>query len=158
MRQLGEIEDLARRFGEGLALRKARGRVRAGELLPATDVSWLRREAADDERSRGEQERLRSDYLASREERARRRWKSQRLGARLRNGPEDFLEAIDREALRFCRSCEEVAYPDPKRARYERRRHDVAFRCHFCDGRNLSAWEPLAEGDGAVVGGRELKP
>ena len=158
MRQLGEIEDLARLFGEGPALRKARGRVRAGELLPAADASWLRQEAADDERSRSEQERLHSDYLASREERACRRWKSQRLVARLRNGPEDFLEAIDREALRFCRSCEEVAYPDPERARYERGRHDVAFRCHFCDGRDLSAWEPSAEGDGDVVGGRELKP
>jgi len=157
-RQLGEIEDLARRFGEGPALRKARGRLRAGELLAAADVSWLRREAADDERSRSEQECLHSDYLASREARARRRWKSQRLVARLRNGPEDFLEAIDREALRFCRPCEEIAYPDPERARYERGRPDIAFRCHFCDGRDLSAWEPSAEGDGAVVGGRELKP
>jgi hypothetical protein len=157
-RQLEEIGDLAQRFGEGPALRKARGRVRVGELLPATDVSWLRRDAADDERFRSEQERLRSDYLASREERARRRWKSQRLVARLRNKPEDFLEAVDRKALRFCRSCEEVAYPDPERARYERGRYDVAFRCPFCDGRDLSAWEPSAEGDGAVVGGREFKP
>lgn len=121
-------------------------------------ISWLRREAADDERSRSEQERLRSDYLVSREEWARRRWKSQRLVARLRNKPEDFLEAVDRRALRFCRSCEEIAYPDPERARYERGRYDVAFRCHFCDGRDLSAWEPSMEGDGAVVGGRELKP
>lgn len=157
-RQLEEIGDLARRSGEGPALRKARARLRAGELLPAADVSWLRREAADDERSRSEQERLHSDYLVSREERARRRWKSQRLVARLRNGPEDFLEAIDREALRFCRSCEEIAYPDPERARYERGRRDVAFRCHFCDGGDISAWQPSAEGDGAVVGGREFKP
>jgi hypothetical protein len=158
VRQFEEIGDLARRFGDGPALRKARGRLRAGELLAAADVSWLRREAADDERSRGEQERLHSDYLASREERARRRWKSQRLVARLRNGPEDFLEDIDRKALRFCRSCEEIAYPDPERARYERGRYDIAFRCHFCDGRDLSAWEPSVEGDGAVLGGREFKP
>jgi hypothetical protein len=158
VRQLEEIGDLARRFGEGPALRKARRRLRAGELLATTDVSWLSQEAADDERSCSEQERLCSAYLASREEQARRRWKSQRLVARLRNGPEDFLEAIDREALRFCRSCEEIAYPDPERARYERGRHDIAFRCHFCDGRDLSAWEPSAEGDGTVVGDRELKP
>jgi hypothetical protein len=157
-RQFEEIGELARRFGEGPALRKARGRLRAGELLTAADVSWLRREAADDERSRSEQERLHSDYLASREKRARRRWKSQRLVARLRNGPEDFLEDIDRKALRFCRSCEEIAYPAPERARYERGRYEVAFRCHFCDGRDLSAWEPSVEGDGAVVCGRELKP
>lgn len=157
-RQLEEIGDLARRFGEGPALRKARVRLRAGELLAAADVSWLRREAADDQRFRGEQERLHSDYLASREERARRRWKSQRLVTRLRNGPEDFLEDIDRKALRFCRSCEEIAYPDPEGARYERGRYDIAFRCHFCDGRDLSPWEPSVESDGAVVGGREFKP
>jgi hypothetical protein len=151
VRQLEEIGDLARRFGDGPALSKARGRLRAGELLAAADVSWLRQEAANDERSRSEQERLRSDYLAFREERARRRWKSQRLVTRLRNGPETFLEEVDRKALRFCRSCEEVAFPDPERARYERGRYDVAFRCHFCDGRALAAWEPPAEDKGATV-------
>lgn len=145
-RQLEEISALAKRFGEGPALRKARDRLRVGELLPAADVSWLHQKATDDGRSRTEQEGLRSDYLSSREERARYRWKSQRLVTRLRNGPEDFLEEIDRKALRVCRSCEEVAYPDPERARYERWRYDVAFRCHFCDGRNLAAWEPSAEG------------
>lgn len=146
-RQLEEIGELAQRFGEGPALRKARGRLRAGELLAAADASWLRQHAADDERSRNEQERLHSDYLAFREERAQGRWKSQRLVTRLRNRPEDFLEEIDRKALRFCRSCEEVAYPDPERARYERGRYDVAFRCHFCDGRGLAAWEPSTEGE-----------
>jgi hypothetical protein len=134
-RQLEETGELAQRFGEGPALREARARLRAGELLTAADLSWLRQQAADDERSRSEQERLHSDYLAFREKRARGRWKSQRLVTRLRNGPEDFLEEIDRKALRFCNSCEEIAYPDPERARYERGRYDVAFRCHFCDGR-----------------------
>ncbi len=146
-RQLEEMGELSERFGEGPALRKARGRLRAGELLAVADVSWLRLKAADDERSRSEQERLRSDYLSFREERARGRWKSQRLITRLRNRPGDFLEEIDRKALGFCRSCEEVAYPDPERARYERRRYDVAFRCHFCDGRNLAAWESSVEGE-----------
>jgi DNA-binding Lrp family transcriptional regulator len=146
-RQLEETGELAQRFGEGPALRKARGRLRAGELLTTADVSWLRRQAADDERCRSEQERLRPDYLAFREERARGRWKSQGLVTRLRNGPEDFLEEVDRKALRFCRPCEEIAYPDPERARYERGRYDVAFRCHFCDSRNLAAWEPSAEGE-----------
>ncbi len=155
-RRLEEIEEMSWRCGEGPALRKARGRLRDGELLTAADVSWLRQQAADNERSRSEQERLRSDYLAFREERARHRWKSQRLVTRLRNGPEDFLEEIDHEALRFCRSCEEIAYPDPERARYERRRYDVAFRCHFCDGRNLAAWEPSAEGQGELD--RDLRP
>lgn len=150
-RQLEGIEELARRFGEGPALRKARGRQQAGELLTAAEASWLRQQVADDGRSREEQERLRSDYLSFREEKARGRWKAQRLVTRLRSGSEDFLEEIDRKALRVCNSCEEIAYPDPERARYERGRYDVAFRCHFCDGRNLSAWKPSAtEGEGEL--------
>jgi Replication-relaxation len=158
-RQLEEISELTQRFGEGPALRKARGHLRAGELLAVDEFSWLRQKAADDGRSRSEQERLRSDYLSSREERALYRWKSQRLITRLHSGPEDFLEEIDREALRFCRSCEETAYPDPERARYERGPRDVAFRCHFCDGRDLSAWEPSVEGERApVVANEELRP
>jgi hypothetical protein len=134
-RQLEEVADLTRRFGEGPALRKVRGRLEAGELLAAADASWLGQEAADDKRSRAEQERLRSDYLSRREQRARARAKSQGLVARLRNGPDAFLEEIDREALRVCRSCGEIAYPDPERSRHERGSRDVAFRCHFCDGR-----------------------
>jgi hypothetical protein len=145
-RQLQEIEELAGRLGEGPALRKTRGLLRAGELLAVADLSSLRLGAEDDGRSRTEQERLRSEYRSSREERALHRWKSQRLFTRLHSGPEDFLEEIDRKALRLCRTCEEIAYPDPERARYERERRDVAFRCHFCDGRNLAAWEPVAGG------------
>jgi hypothetical protein len=145
-RQLQEIEELAERFGEGPALRKAHGRLQAGELLAVADLSSLRLGAEGDGRSLAEQDRLRSAYLSSREERALYRWKSQRLFTRLQSGPEDFLEEIDRKALRFCRTCEEVAYPDPDRPSYERKPRDVAFRCHFCDGRNLAAWEPSAGG------------
>lgn len=143
-RQLAEIEELAERFGEGPALRKARGRIRAGEFLAVAEHSSLRLRAEDDGRSRAEQERLRSAYLSFREERALYRWKSQRLVTRLvRSGPEDFLEEMDRRSLRLCRSCEEVAYPDPDRASYERgRRPDVAFRCHFCGSEKLAEWEP----------------
>ncbi len=93
-----------------------------------------------------QQARLRRDYLQRREDRARRRAKAQRIVARLRHGPEDFLEEIDREALRVCRTCEEIAYPDPERARYERRSYDVAFRCHFCSSRDLAEWKPVAGG------------
>jgi DNA-binding Lrp family transcriptional regulator len=142
-RQLEEIEGLAERVGEGPALRKGRGCVEGGELLTVADLSRLRLAAEDDGRSLKEQERLRAAYLASREERALYRWKSQRLFTRLaRSGPEDFLEEIDRRSLRLCRSCEEVAYPDPDRASYERgRRPDVAFRCHFCGSEKLAEWE-----------------
>jgi DNA-binding Lrp family transcriptional regulator len=155
-RQLAEVEEVAQRVGEGPALRKARGRIEGGELLAMADLSRLRLAAEDDGRSLKEQERLRSAYLSSREERALYRWKSQRLFTRLQSGPEDFLEEIDRRALRFCRSCEEVAYPDPERASYKRERRDVAIRCHFCDGRNLAAWEP--SGGGRTTFCRGLRP
>jgi hypothetical protein len=156
--QLEDVGRLARRFGEGPALRKARGHLEAGGLLAAADASELARKAADDERSRGEQERLRSDYRARREERARSRAKAQGLVARLRNGPDAFLEQIDCEALRVCRSCGEIAYPDPERASYERERYDAAFHCHFCDSRDLEEWERWVEGEGgAVVAGREFE-
>jgi hypothetical protein len=147
-RQLDHLEALAERFGDGPALREVRCRIEAGEPLSASDLSGLEWRAADDGRSRDEQQRLRADYLTWREEEARRRAKAQRLAARLRNGPETFLEAIDSRSLRVCRRCEEIAYPDPERARYERGAHDVAFRCHFCGGRELAEIGPLAEGKG----------
>ena len=144
------VGELVARFGEGPALRKVRGRLKGGELLTVADASWwLSQKAADDERSRAELERLRRDYLQRREDRARRRAKAQRIVARLRHGPEDFLEEIDRETLRVCRACEEIAYPDPERARYERAGRAVAFRCHFCGGRDLAVWRP--------VGGAEVE-
>jgi hypothetical protein len=141
-RQLAKIEELAERVGEGPALRKARCRIEDGELPAVADLSRLRLAAEDDGRSRIEQERLRSVYLTSREERALYRWKSQRLITRLHSGPEDFLEEIDRRSLRLCRSCEEVAYPDPDRPSYERGPRDVAYRCHFCGSGKLAEWEP----------------
>ena len=144
-RQLEEIEGLAERVGEGPALRKARGRIQGGELLAVADLSGLRLAAEDDGRSLKEQERLRVAYLSSREERALYRWKSQRLFTRLaRSGPEDFLEEIDCRSLRLCRSCEEIAYPDPDRASSERKPRDVAYRCHFCGSEKLAEWEPGA--------------
>jgi hypothetical protein len=142
VRQLDDVGDLARRFGEGPALREARRRLQAGELLTASDLSWLPQKAADDKRSRTEQERLRSGYLAWRAGEAQRRAKEQRLVARLRNRPEAFLEEIDLATLRLCGSCEEIAYPDPKRARYEGGRRNVAFRCHFCGGTTLVEFKP----------------
>jgi hypothetical protein len=143
-RQVERVGELAARLGEGPALRAVRDRLESGELLTVEDASWrLTLQAEDDKRSRAEQERLHRDYLHQREDRARRRAKAQRIVARLRHGPEDFLEEIDREALRVCRSCEEIAYPDPERARYGRADRDVAFRCHFCDSRDLVDWRPM---------------
>ncbi len=137
--QLRQVADLVLRLGEGPALREARERIEGGELLGAADTSWsLEQKAADDERSRAEQERLAADYLSWREGEARRLAKAQGFTARLRKKPEDFLDEIDRRSLRACRSCGEIAYPDPERAQYERARRDRAFRCHFCGGSALA--------------------
>ncbi|HEY1848609.1 MAG TPA: replication-relaxation family protein [Opitutaceae bacterium] len=147
--QLRQVEDLARRCGEGPALREARQRLEAGDLMGAAGASELSRRAGEDGRSRADQERLRSDYLLWREGEARRRAKAQGLAARLRRGPGDFLGEIDRHALRICRACRELAYPDPERARHQRGRRDVASRCHFCkrDG-DLVPFDSLTGDDG----------
>lgn len=146
-RQLDQIDELAREHGEGPALRRAAWRLDAGELLDQGELDALAREAVDEERSGAEQGRLREDYLLWREGEAQRLAKAQGLAARLRNGPETFLAEVDRRALRRCRGCEELAYPDPERARYEQRgaRYNVAGRCHFCGSTSLSEIEPSSE-------------
>jgi hypothetical protein len=130
--QLRQVEELLARFGEGPALREARRRIEAGELLSAPEIRGLQLAGSEDRTARAEQERLGSAYLASRERQARRLFKAQGFLTRLRSGPQDFLAGIDERSLRRCERCEEIAYPDPKRAREERKPGDVAFRCHFC--------------------------
>ncbi len=131
--QLGRVADLAGRFGEGPALREARGRLEGGELLSGADASWLESKAADDKRSRAKQEHLGADYLTWRARKAQRLFKAQGFTARLRSDPEDFFDEIDQRSLRRCRSCGETAYPDPEGAR-----GNVALRCHFCGGDALA--------------------
>jgi hypothetical protein len=145
--QLRRVEDLTGRLGAGPALRRARGRLEAGGLLDGSDASALALRAQDDRRSRDEQERLRSDYMTWREGEARRLAKGQGLAARLRRGPDDFLEEVDRRSLRVCRDCEEIAYPDPEQSRYDLGRPDVASRCHFCGRGDLVDSEPPTGGD-----------
>jgi hypothetical protein len=148
-RHLDRVRDLVERYGEGPALRKARKRLQGGALPDRTEPSWrLPEEARRDGDARAKQERLREDYLGGREQRARQLAKAQGMVARLRSRPETFLEEIDRRALRFCRSCEEVAYPDPGRARYERAHSDVAGRCHFCGAEELAKIKPATEEGG----------
>ncbi|MGI8576511.1 MAG: hypothetical protein ACR2KG_01035 [Nocardioidaceae bacterium] len=134
--QLARIADLGRRHGGGPALRRARRKVEAGDLLSPSALAMLDLEAAADGRSREEQERLASDHAVWREGAARRLAKDQGLLARLGARPEDFLGEVDRRSLRLCRRCGETAYPDPGRAG-GRGRPDVASRCHFCGGTAL---------------------
>lgn len=144
--QLTRVADLAERFGEGPALRGARGQIETGELSPPDPPWHLETSAQQDERARAEQERLRSEYLEWRDDEARRLAKSQGIAGRLRAGdlPRDGrppLAAALQEAA-------EMAYPDPERARYERAREDIAFRCHFChNGAALVRLDPDQGGE-----------
>jgi Replication-relaxation len=146
-RQFDLVDDLAERHGEGPALRKACRRLEAGELLDRHELSWgLADEARRDGEARARQERLREDYLGWREKEARRLAKAQGIAGRLRNGPEIFLDKVDRRVLRFCRSCEEIAYPDPKRTIHERGAdYDVAGHCHFCWAEELAKVKPAGD-------------
>jgi hypothetical protein len=147
--QLQRVDDLAARFGEGPSLGRARQGLDEGKLLRDYELSGLSTEAERDSDSRAEQERLRERYLAWREKEARRLAKAQGITARLRNGPETFLDQIDCRALRLCRRCEEIAYPDPEWASHERGvRYDVAARCHYCGARALAEIEPAADEGG----------
>ncbi len=145
--QLDHVDDLAARFGKGPALREARQRLDAGELLSSVGAAQLATDAKRDDSSRAQQERLRKDYLAWRDAEARRLAKAQGLAARLRNGPEAFLDEIDRRALRRCSRCEEIAYPDPERAESYAKRH-LACHCHYCGGRALAEIEPSTDDGG----------
>lgn len=139
-RHLDLVTDLAEHHGEGPALRRARKRLEEGEFLDRHELSWaLSEEAKRNGKARTEQERLRKDYLGWREQKARRLAKTQGIAGRLRNGPEAFLDEVDRRALRFCQGCEEIAYPDPERARNERSASPhVAGRCHYCGADELA--------------------
>ena len=148
-RQLQRVDELAARFGKGPALGRARQRLDEGELLGDYELSGLSTEAERDSEARAEQERLRERYLAWRAKEARRLAKAQGIAARLRNGPESFLDQIDCQALRLCRGCEEIAYPDPEWASHERGvRYDVAGRCHYCGSRALAEIEPATDEGG----------
>ncbi len=149
-RQLDLAGELAERYGEGPALRRAHKRLEGGELLDRHELSGgLVGEAKRDGEARARQERLREDYLGWREQRARQLAKAQGIAGRLRNRPEAFLEKVDRRALRFCPSCEEIAYPDPKRTSHERGAdHDVAGHCHFCGSEELAKIEPAVDKGG----------
>lgn len=148
--QREHVDRLVERFGDGPALRRARKDLAAGELRHDYELDSLTREAERDCEVRAKQERLREDYLVWRDGEARRLAKAQGLIARLRNGPQTFLDEVDRRALRRCETCEEIAYPDPERAE-SRAARNVARRCHFC-GAAFSVPEPPRRDEGGPWG------
>jgi hypothetical protein len=144
--QLERIDGIVGRFGEVPSLRKARRRIEEGGLLKSDDVRQLEYAMDRDDESRAAQGRLRKRYLSWRDQEAQRLVKAQGMIARLRSHPEDFFAQIDLRALRRCRGCEEVAYPDPENARDYRKRR-IATRCHYCGGGGLTEIEsPLDPG------------
>jgi hypothetical protein len=139
------LDAVARHRDEGPAVREARRRLEDGELLAKRDVGLLAYALDRDDESRAAQKRLRKDYLAWRAREAQRLLKAQGLLARLRSRPEEFFAEIDRRALRRCRACEEIAYPDPENARNYAKR-SLATNCHYCGKGGLAEIEPSDEG------------
>ena len=114
-------------------------------MLAKRDVGLLAYALDRDDESRVTQKRLRKDYLAWREREAQRLLKAKGMIARLRSRLEDFFVGIDRRALRRCRACEEITYPDPENARDYAKRH-VATTCHYCGTGALAEIESSDEG------------
>jgi hypothetical protein len=139
--QLRLIEEHAARSGEGPTLRQRRRQLDEGELLSPFHLESLSRDAERDRDARAEQDRLRDEYLAWREQEAKRRAKLHGVIERRRIGRDAFLREVDKSALRRCRGCEEIAYPDPANASSHSKRH-IAERCHYCGARVTREIDP----------------
>ncbi len=136
--QLKRLDQVAERLGEGPKLRQRRRCLEDGGLLGADSLEGLALDAEQDRESAAEQDRLRENYLRWREAEATRLGKLHGFIARRRIGHDAFLAEVDRDALRRCSRCEEMAYPDPARKPRPGGRRHVAGRCHFCGSEALS--------------------
>jgi hypothetical protein len=143
-RQRERVAELVRRYGEGPLLRMHRRDLDQGDLLGPLTVERLEEHAHRDHDARREQERLRISYLNWREQEARERKHQLGLATRLAHGPAALYPAIDRERLRVCSRCDEIAYPaaKPSRDQYGRLLNRAAERCHFCGSFSLADWDP----------------
>lgn len=140
-RQLDDVAGFAERLGDGPALRQARQRLEAGQLLSVAELRWLATDAQRDRQSRATQERFRAAYLERREEEARRLAKAQGLTGRMRHGPDEFLAAVDRRLLRVCPRCEEITYPGADDGLAWAGPGASAEACHFCGQGSLAPFE-----------------
>ena len=139
--QLRHIAELAASFGKGPTLRERQRQLDDGELLPTSQLESLRRNAERDRDARAEQDRLRGEHLGWREQEAKRRAKLHGVIERRRIGRDAFLREVDKDALRRCGRCEEIAYPDPANASSRSKRH-VAERCHYCGAQATREIDP----------------
>jgi hypothetical protein len=155
-RQRARVGELARRYGEGPALRRDGEHLADGDLLGGYDS--LEERARRDQQARGEQERLRLIYLDRREQEARRRKHEAGLAARLAHGRSAVYAIVDRDLLRICTRCDEIVYPpEPER------RGTVIYqqptqpsRCHFCGGSEFASWDPAYQSELEYGPGRRL--
>ena len=146
--QRARVDELSRRYGVGPQLRRCRHQLDNGALLSTHILDGLESSARQDHEARQDQERHRIDYLVRRDHEAHDRKHQLGLTARLAHGPAALYPVIDRERLRICRRCEEIAYPDGLgRDRYGSPVYKSAQRCHFCRGNDLSTWEPAREAE-----------
>lgn len=143
-RQRTRLDELARRYGIGPLLRSHRDDLDKGELLGASSWGALEGHAQRDHKARQEQERLRIAYLTQRDQDAHDRKRQLGLTTRLAHGPAAMHPVIDRERLRICRYCNEIAYPPakPERDHYGSPVRRPAARCHFCGSSDLTPWDP----------------
>jgi hypothetical protein len=142
-RQRAQLDELSRRYTVGPHLRRLRRDLDDGQLLGASTVEGLESSARRDQETCREQERSRVAYLDRRDQEARARKHQLGIATRIAHGPTALYPIIDRERLRICRRCDEIAYPDiePSRDQYGRPARRPASRCHFCGASDLAPWE-----------------
>ncbi|HVC86318.1 MAG TPA: replication-relaxation family protein [Gaiellaceae bacterium] len=157
-RQRARVEDLAHRYGEGPALRRDRQQLANDGLLGSYSWDSLQERAKRDQAARQEQEQRRVAYLARRDREARQRKHEAGLAARLAHGRAAVYAIVDRDRLRICKRCDEIAYPpEPERhgtVRFEDRHQPT--RCHFCGASELDPWDTAYESELEYGPGKRL--
>jgi hypothetical protein len=128
-RQSNLIESLAGRQGDGPSLRQARQILRDGGLIDRGTLDRLPADAERDAAGRQAQTHRRGEYLAWRERAARHLARKAGPLGRLTHRPEDFYPQLDREHLKFCGHCDEIAYPVTQDAYGG----PQPSSCHYCD-------------------------
>jgi hypothetical protein len=140
--QKGWVAELARRHGEGPRLRRASARLAAGQFFDPYELGELADAAARDEQGRAKQQRARLVYLKLREREARRLAREEGLLRRFAIPREEFYPRVDRDWLKFCSRCREVAYPALERAPDDPYARRPELRCHYCDAPGLAKFDP----------------
>lgn len=147
-RQRARIDELGRSYGLGPQLRHHQRQLARGGLLSIYSVEGLEAAAKRDHEARREQQRLRLGYLERRDQEGRARKHQLGLATRIAHGHAALHSLIDRERLRICRRCDEIAYPDGLgRDRYGTPIYKAAERCHFCGTSSLADWDPARAAD-----------